>query len=239
VILAQALARMLVAQLYPAEYVRRRLNANWERVLLGHAGVETSLDSVRFKFLTSRHSLKDLLLKVAVTLADRPSAQPVGGPCDRHRHAALWAELFGVHLPFHEEERQAGTAWRYRMDDVDVLDPTGLYGPVYRTGATRGEIGASLSHAKVGTRPSAIPRTERHWLRFPYDSVHFSFGMLSVADAHPDLAAGARPRPAAGGAGGRRRRPPRLPRHDAALGARAALRRLGHAALRCGRRAWY
>lgn len=55
-----------------------------------------------------------------------------------------------MHIPFRESERRPGaTAERWRLDDLDVLDPTGLYDTVLKPTPPRGEIGAAMTHAKA------------------------------------------------------------------------------------------
>jgi hypothetical protein len=162
-----AVLRLVLAQLFPVQHIARRLGVStsalrgdtapsWEACMaVPTTCLRTRLQAIRW--VVPRYLQKSWMLRRALTEAPRPRGQALGGPCDRQRFLALWQELHGVHIPFTNGSvgldgvtDTGGVAVpRYLMDDVDVLDPEGLYAPVYSQDASRGEIGAALSHAKA------------------------------------------------------------------------------------------
>jgi hypothetical protein len=64
-------------------------------------------------------------LAAAVRTAVRPNQQELGGACDVHRFSSLWTDLHGLHVPFPSDQRST-MAQKFTMNDLDVLDPTGL-----------------------------------------------------------------------------------------------------------------
>jgi hypothetical protein len=103
--------------------------------------------SEALKLLASMLS-KEQLLNTVLSVAWRPRSEDFGGECDQHRYATVWMELFGAHVPFSAVDHTHG-APHFRLNDITVLDPVGLFRPLAKRDPTRGEICAALSHAKA------------------------------------------------------------------------------------------
>ena len=115
--------------------------------------IDSLTDTIVITALQWRSEHKPTLIRAALGAGAIRVGRPAGGACDRRRYLALWTELHGVHVPFGADQPMSGSqgalVHRYRMDDLDVLDPEGLYKPVYKPEPSRGEIGAALTHAKA------------------------------------------------------------------------------------------
>ena len=104
----EAAARMVGAQLFPLEHTLRRLGVSLEGLVSAASsmaspasegsaavGVQLQRTLLRMKGLS-----KASLLRAALRAAAQPAGQQAGGQCDAWRYEALWAELYGLHVPF-------------------------------------------------------------------------------------------------------------------------------------------